>query len=127
MNELIAKLKELEKFNNQDVPQWVWQVIEGMKPKGDLISRQDAIELFEKYSYPIEHDMGSVEYGMTLYEIKQVLEEVPSVERTGEWIKHHTNGIEDLECSECGCWFLHDYLVRNSYCPNCGARMVSEE
>ena len=67
----------------------------------DLISREGAIELFEKYSYPIEHDMGSVERGMTLYGIKQVLEELPSAEP--QWIP----------CSERLPKIGHNILITN--------------
>ena len=28
-----------------------------------------------------------------------------------------------LYCSECGVAFSTDYLIRNSFCPNCGAKM----
>ncbi len=41
---------------------------------------------------------------------------------TGHWIKHEHNGIGYIECSECLCWFLESELLRNSYCPNCGAK-----
>ena len=41
----------------------------------------------------------------------------------GEWIIHNSYGREYLECPHCRTYFLHEYLVRNSYCPNCGAEM----
>lgn len=28
-----------------------------------------------------------------------------------------------IECSNCHIWFSKDKLIRNSYCPNCGAIM----
>lgn len=42
--------------------------------------------------------------------------------KTGHWIKHEPGGIGYIECSECLCWFLESGLLRNSYCPNCGAK-----
>jgi len=39
----------------------------------------------------------------------------------GEWI-YHKGLSESRECSNCGVWLDWD-LVRNSYCPNCGAKM----
>ena len=66
----------------------------------DLISREGAIELFEKYSYPIEHDMGSVERGMTLYGIKQVLEELLSAE-----LQDKCNGCFYLDSNGATCEF----------------------
>ena len=47
--------------------------------------------------------------------------------KTGHWITHKHNGIEYMECSECSTWFLRLYLTRNSYCPNCGAKMVEPQ
>ena len=46
--------------------------------------------------------------------------------KTGHWIEHEHNGILHIECSECLSWFLRAHLPRNSYCPNCGAKMVEE-
>ncbi len=42
----------------------------------------------------------------------------------GQWIKHKYNGIVFVECSECHYSFLESHLLRNSYCPNCGIKMV---
>lgn len=39
----------------------------------------------------------------------------------GEWI-YHKGLSESRECSVCGVW-LDWSLVRNSFCPNCGAEM----
>lgn len=47
--------------------------------------------------------------------------------KTGHWIKHEHNGIVHIECSECFTWFLESHLLRNSYCPNCGAKMVEPQ
>lgn len=47
-----------------------------------------------------------------------------SVERPqGEWIEHENH----IECDQCRVWFLKDHLIRKSYCPNCGARMVKQK
>ncbi|MCR5059717.1 MAG: hypothetical protein K6A80_01665 [Saccharofermentans sp.] len=43
--------------------------------------------------------------------------QVPS----GKWI-YHKGLSEHRECSNCKVW-LDWSLVRNSYCPNCGAKM----
>lgn len=47
--------------------------------------------------------------------------------KTGHWIEHKNNGMAYIECSECSSWFLRMYLTRNSYCPNCGVRMVEPQ
>ena len=54
----------------------------------------------------------------------KALEQEP---KTGHWIEHKHNGISHIECSECLSWFLQAHLLRNSYCPNCGAKMESED
>lgn len=46
----------------------------------------------------------------------------------GEWIKHEkSKGVFSRECSVCGCWFSWDGMPRNSYCPNCGAKMTGDD
>ena len=47
--------------------------------------------------------------------------------KIGHWIEHEHNGILHIECSECSSWFLRAHLLRNSYCPNCGCRMVEPQ
>ena len=74
----------------------------------DLISRQDAIDAWDKLS----------KRGRT--EFDQVLMTLPSAEpKTGHWIDEETNYL----CSEChrGCW------VNSDYCPWCGANMRGEK
>ena len=47
-------------------------------------------------------------------------------ERTCHWI-----GIEEwknpVECSECGVLVVAHVALDSNYCPNCGARVMSEE
>jgi hypothetical protein len=51
-------------------------------------------------------------------------------QKKGKWIFHEksvSTGFKDLrECSCCRCYFRWE-MPRNSYCPNCGAEMESEE
>ena len=54
------------------------------------------------------------------------VDEQPTIEerKKGKWIEHENpEGIFSLECPFCKCWFHHEHLSRNSYCPNCGADM----
>lgn len=64
-----------------------------------------------------------------LYAIEDTLDELPSAEKTGKWIK--LDGCDAVQCSEClydfvyidGLYYLcHDQELPN-YCPNCGAKM----
>lgn len=85
---------------------------------GDLISREQAIKAIE--------DLQDCYNGFSsAYDkacIIGVLEELPSAEKTGEWINYK----DEHRCSCCGevitgDWFYEDEAY--SYCPNCGARM----
>lgn len=42
-------------------------------------------------------------------------------EKTGRWIMHEKH----RECSECTVWLPKD-MPRNSFCPNCGAKMEKD-
>lgn len=46
-----------------------------------------------------------------------------------KWIRHHAKfgeGGDHRECSKCNVWFIWD-MPRNSYCPNCGAKMIEPQ
>lgn len=89
----------------------------------DCISRQDAIDVCNCAIDLWENCIGQG----ALIAVKKKIENLPSAERKGKWIEHENpKDVFSIECSECGCWFLHEHLVRNSYCPNCGARMEGE-
>ena len=80
----------------------------------DLISRQAAIEAFEK-----ELSLGDREFAVSFVGAKRILEGVPSARserKIGKW-------TPEYHCSECG-FEIDDVLVK--YCPWCGARMVDE-
>ena len=64
---------------------------------------------------------------MMLYEIQDVLDNLPTFQPpTGRWEKRGTL----IRCSKCkrSAWSLvFEDLVRSfKFCPNCGARMVTE-
>ena len=104
-----------------------------------------AEELYEKYEYKKEPCDDAISRDAVLkkqYKIDdsatlstrdvvnvEDIEDAPSVtHKSGKWIVHQKpHDIRYLECSCCNVWFLNDHLVRNSYCPNCGAKMESEE
>ena len=76
----------------------------------DLISRKAAIAFLQSIPYIKEHpNMGEL--------MKEWIEEIPGGQpKTGRWI--------DDNCSECGQYVYHGDA--NNYCPNCGAKMESE-
>lgn len=68
----------------------------------------------------------------TYDDVEQVckwIDALPSVtQKSGEWIVHEKpHGIRYLECPYCNIWYLNEHLIRNSYCPNCGARMIDSQ
>ena len=46
-----------------------------------------------------------------------------SLPKVGKWVEHPNY----IECPYCKVWFLKDYMPRNSYCPNCGAKLERSE
>ena len=89
----------------------------------DLISRQAAIDFIKEHSYPVRYDETSIEQGMTLTGIEQALNEVPTIQlqqKTGYWFDV---GSLSCRCSECGGKSNRE----SRYCPNCGAKMETEE
>lgn len=77
----------------------------------DLISRKAAIAFLQSIPYIKGHpNMGEL--------MKEWIEQIPGGQpKAGRWI--------DDNCSECGQYVYHGD-ARN-FCPNCGAKMESEE
>ena len=104
---------------------------------GDVISREAAIDACDQ--------------SINLFEAMDRIKELPSVnpqksdnkyrkkakrwknkwlksQKSGKWIVHEKpQGIRYLECPYCNIWYLNEHLIRNSYCPNCGARMIEPQ
>lgn len=72
----------------------------------------------------IEDVQSAYEYIIALKMAIKALEQEP---RKGHWIEHEQNGIAHIECSECLTWFLRCHFTRNSFCPNCGAKMIDPQ
>lgn len=62
-------------------------------------------------------------------EAYQMAIEALSARKQGKWVNHRNDdGHNIADCNLCGNtlqWFDND--GEHNYCPNCGARMVSEE
>ena len=102
------------------------------EPCEDAISRQIISDYVESHIQEINTGYGDLNKHTNeiLRMIVDYIESMPPVTpqpKTGHWIEHNHNGIGHIECSECHSWFLMLRLLRNSYCPNCGAEMEGEE
>ena len=82
----------------------------------DCISRKEVIQIINDFSYKNEHEE-------TL--INERIKNLPSIQpkpKTGHWInKYHE--VFKYYCDKCGT----GSDLRTPYCPNCGAKMESEE
>ena len=92
----------------------------------DLISRQAAIDAFEK---ELSAKYNKREFAIGFVGVKSILENLPSVQpRKGKWIEHEWAEkyggclISNYECSVCGEWVREN----SDFCPNCGADMRSK-
>lgn len=95
--------------------------------ENDLVSRQAAIEAFglSEKTRKYGGDHSGYDTRM-LYEIQDVLENLPSAQperKTGKWVeKLNVYGV--AYCSLCG-YELH--TNDTNFCPNCGADMRGEQ
>lgn len=76
----------------------------------DCVSRQAAIDVLGVFTQA--DALGHTP--------KQIVEALPSAQRTGRWIEDSGN----IACSECHIIWLYR---RTAFCPNCGAKMEVEE
>jgi len=86
----------------------------------DLISRQAAIKAIENLQDCYNGFSDTYDKACII----GALEEVPSAQRTGRWIKVHNGEYYGYECSECG---ESAYEFKQPYCHRCGARMEERE
>lgn len=90
------------------------------EPCKDAISRQAVLD---------KKKLVELEDGQSFYCISpedvETLQPVTPQPKSGEWIVHEKPyGIRYLECPYCNIWYLNEHLIRNSFCPNCGAKMI---
>ena len=97
------------------------------QPCDDCISRQAV-------KHVIIDSIADLEYESENREMQDIIDKLPSVtpkEKTAAWVPTDEEPHEDYECSACG-YVLYTYNTfiepesEYKYCPNCGARMVSE-
>ena len=100
---------------------------EAIVPCGDTISRQAVIDELNKWDWQ--------ELYLPIHFKENIIDALPSVKqepKTGHWIeKDGFDGDVYYDCSECGeSWTTIEGTPWDNewnYCPNCGARMESED
>ena len=128
--DLISRADAIEAFDRGRVYhksgiEEIVRALPSAEPKGDLISRRWLLDLYGDYI----GDNGDPKYHVPLEVVRQNIIDVPSAERSGQWIaqKHKGEYVEfDVYvCSECG---IVGGIQANewNYCPNCGADMRGE-
>lgn len=92
----------------------------------DLISRQELREWvanwFEKNRHYHPYSKSN---NIPITELYDILEHLPTIDpvKHGEWI------VDDFgfHCSECWTRYPSEITDELNYCPNCGARMETDE
>jgi hypothetical protein len=97
------------------------------QPCEDSISRQAVMDAIEDDNRNGHYSCFASNNDAQCF--KDVIRSLPSVtQKSGKWIVHEKPyGIRYLECPYCNIWYLNEHLIRNSYCPNCGAKMVEPQ
>lgn len=116
-------------YAKEDIIKALKEVPSADKPKGELISRADALKPFciapDGTRIPeVDCDNFPVEFSVEF--IKKHLLSLPSIEAAqGEWIYKSTDEsiMDEWVCSKCGDWTF----AKTDFCPTCGARMKGAE
>lgn len=91
------------------------------EPCEDTISRQAAIDAFERFIHELGIEDEPYNYGEMALSAKNVPPVTPKP-KIGHWIVMD-EGFSPYECSECGTV----EFKKSKYCPNCGAKMIEPQ
>ena len=100
-------------------------ILEYVKTSGDAISRQTVLDGIDTYIYKAQ-STGTQDdfYSFAELVVKQLPSVTPQEPKTGHWIVWDTSSYDwTYKCDKCGSIALR----QSNYCPNCGARMESED
>jgi hypothetical protein len=96
--------------------------------KVDAISRKAVDTLVDELARAISDERDHISRGRSAGEIMQDILDLPSVtpkQKTGKWkvLGYDDPSVRMYKCSECHM----KITLKFNYCPNCGAKMESEE
>lgn len=89
------------------------------------MTREEAMDIFEhNWTRLVNPDFTEEELNKAIGMAVKALEQEP---KTGHWILDETD--HSITCNKCGClmWASDLCFGDAHYCPNCGARMESED
>ena len=105
-----------------------------------LIDADALIKTIDSHCYPVQHDMTSIEPGMTRIGILQAIQEQPTIEperKKGRWIERNPQNSDKcrlIECDQCGFSHIvgfnvpYEHWIENrNFCERCGADMRGEQ
>ena len=121
----------------RQLAEWLrdYKRLKEQEPSGDLISREAAIDAFERFIHELGIDDEPYNYGEMALSVKNVPSVTPQP-KTGHWILQPSNkeqGERDFiwwKCSECGQVIYSetekDRKEFHAFCGRCGAKMEVE-
>lgn len=89
--------------------------------KHDAVSRQAVLDLAK---FDGRDGLGTIIHA---FDVEQLPPVNPKEPKTGHWILDETDN--SITCNKCGCLMWASDLCHGDahYCPNCGAKMESED
>lgn len=127
----IMKLQTYKMFEGEDTV-YVERddVLKALKqqPCEDAISRQAVLDYLDKMPSELTSDGRRMVRRRTLEEyISDTLPSVTPQSKMGKWL---AKSFHEVYCDNCGFDFdimTNEFMDKMKYCPNCGAKMESEE
>lgn len=95
----------------------------------DLISRQDALIICDKY-YREQIRIGNYSADSVVWNVADELRNLPAADpvKHGKWEYRNIGGWHCSVCDEqAPFWCMASTQNLSKYCPNCGAKMDGEE
>lgn len=99
----------------------------------DLISRQEVIQAIGNERVWVDENIQNPQHHYHMMNeatrILSIIGNLPSVQpKTGQWVEIMVGDMPAQACNQCKTFYPLAYTGGgHQYCPNCGAKMESEE